>query len=244
MESQTKKAVVIVAGGSGKRMGAEMPKQFLELAGKPVLMHTINKFYHFDQRMQIVLVLPFDHIETWNRLCNEHRFTIAHKIVPGGDERFFSVKKGLAKVSENNLVAIHDGVRPLVSDEVIANTFLAAEKHGGAIPVISPSESIRQKTVDGSKPVNRDQYVLVQTPQVFKSELIKQAYQHPYQKKFTDDATVFEAAGHTIHLVEGNIENIKITRPVDLVFVEAIFDMGSSYLLNDAKLIGDDLLFC
>jgi 2-C-methyl-D-erythritol 4-phosphate cytidylyltransferase len=222
MESQTKKAVVIVAGGSGKRMGIETPKQFIELAGKPVLMHTINKFYHFGQRMQIVLVLPFDHIETWNRLCNEHRFTIAHEIVLGGDERFFSVKKGLVKVSEGCLVAIHDGVRPLVSDEVIANSFLAAEKYGGAIPVISPSESIRQKMDVGSKPVNRDQYVLVQTPQVFKSELIKKAYELPFREKFTDDATVFEAAGHTIYLVEGNPENIKITKPADLVFVEAI----------------------
>jgi len=222
METRIKKAVVIVAGGSGKRMELEMPKQFLDIAGKPLLMHTINKFYHFDQQIQIILVLPFDYIETWNRLCSEHRFTIAHEIVPGGDERFFSVKKGLAKVSENCLVAIHDGVRPLVSDDVIANAFLAAEKFGSAIPVIPPNESLRQKMDVGSEPVNRDQYVLVQTPQVFKSDLIKAAYQIPYQEKFTDDATVFEAAGHTIHLLDGNQENIKITRPADLAFAEAI----------------------
>jgi 2-C-methyl-D-erythritol 4-phosphate cytidylyltransferase len=222
MDSRIKKTVVIVAGGSGKRMELEMPKQFIEVAGIPILMHSINKFYHFDQQIQVILVLPFDYIETWNRLCSEHRFTIAHEIVPGGEERFFSVKKGLSKVAKNGIVAIHDGVRPLVSEEVIASAFLAAEKYGGAIPVIPPNESLRQIMDVGSVPLNRDQYVLVQTPQVFKSDLIKAAYEISYQEKFTDDATVFEAAGHTIHLLEGNLENIKITKPADLIFAEAI----------------------
>lgn len=222
MDKASKNAVVIVAGGSGKRMVSETPKQFIKLAGKPVLMHTINKFYHFDSKIKIVLVLPFDHIETWNRLCSEHRFTIAHEIVAGGDERFCSVKNGLGKIGDASLVAIHDGVRPLVSENVIAATFEAAQIYGGAIPVISPSESIRNKVGDKSTPVDRNQFVLVQTPQVFKSELIKKAYELPYQEKFTDDATVFEAAGHTIHLVDGNAENIKITRPADLIFAEAI----------------------
>ncbi len=222
MENQQKKAVVIVAGGSGKRMKSEVPKQFIDLADRPILMHTINKFYQFDQQIHVVLTLPFEHIETWNRLCTEHRFTIAHDIIPGGNERFFSVQNGLSKVSDDCLVAIHDGVRPLVSEEVINKTYFSAQKHGGAIPVIHPGESIRQRSIKGSKAVNRDQFVLVQTPQTFKSNLIKEAYQLPYKKNFTDDATVFEAAGHTIHLVEGNQENIKITRPSDLVFAEAI----------------------
>jgi 2-C-methyl-D-erythritol 4-phosphate cytidylyltransferase len=224
MDKSLKNVVVIVAGGSGKRMGFEVPKQFIKLAGKPILMHTIDKFYRFDPKIHIVLVLPFDHIETWNRLCSEYRFTIAHEIVPGGKERFFSVKNGLEKIDNKSLVAIHDGVRPLVGDEVIVNAFQAAEIHGGVIPVIPPSESIRKKDGNSGFPVNRDQFVLVQTPQVFKSDLIKKAYQIPFQEKFTDDATVYETAGHTIHLVEGNIENIKVTRPADLIFAESIIN--------------------
>lgn len=217
-----KNAVVIVAGGSGRRMDSEIPKQFIEIAGKPVLMHTINKFYDFDSRIYVVLVLPFDHIETWNRLCSEYRLTIAHEIVPGGEERYFSVKNGLGKIDDNYLVAIHDGVRPLVSDKIIETTFRAAGTFGGSAPVVLPSESIRKKEVGASVSVDRNQFVLVQTPQVFKSDLIKKAYEIPYHKKFTDDATVFEAAGNTIHLVDGNTENIKITRQADLIFAEAI----------------------
>ncbi len=222
MESAFKNAVVIVAGGSGKRMGSETPKQFIKLLGKPVLMHTINKFYQFDAKIYIVLALPFHHIETWNRICSEHRFTIAHEIVPGGDERYFSVKNGLEKIDNKSLVAIHDGVRPLVYEEVIERAFRAAEQYGGAIPVIPPSESIRKIDGDSSVPVDRNQFILAQTPQAFKSGLIKKAYEIPYQERFTDDATVFEAAGHSIHLVDGNAENIKITRPADLIFAEAI----------------------
>ena len=222
MEIKLNKAVVIVAGGSGKRMGAGPPKQFIEVAGKPVLMHTIIRFYHYDPLIHILLVLPFHHIETWDRLCSEHRFTIAHDIIPGGDERFFSVKNGLKKIRNEYLVAIHDGVRPLISKEVISNTFKAAEIFGGAIPVVPPGESIRQTNGDKSVPVDRGQFVLVQTPQVFKAGLIKKAYDRPYLPQFTDDATVFEAAGHTIHLIKGNTENIKITRPADLIFAEVV----------------------
>jgi len=221
MEESLKKAVIIVAGGSGKRMGSETPKQFLLLAGKPVLMHTINKFHLVFPGIKIVLVLPFDHIQIWNLLCSEHRFIVAHEIVAGGEERFFSVQNGLSKLGEDCLVAIHDGVRPLVSEEVIANTFEAAKKYGASIPVIHPAESLRQLSHDNSKSVNRNEFVLVQTPQTFKSKLIKRAYKRPYQENFTDDATVFEAAGHKVHLVEGNPENVKITRPFDLLVTEA-----------------------
>ncbi len=222
MEKKLNKAVVIVAGGSGKRMGLETPKQFIVVAGKPLLMHTILRFYNYDPNIFVVLVLPFDHIETWNRLCSCYRFTIAHQVVHGGDERYFSVKSGLEKISNDCLVAIHDGVRPLVSKQVIANTFQAAATHGGAIPVISPSESIRQLHENKSAPVDRNRFVLVQTPQIFKAGLIKEAYDIPYQPGFTDDATVFEAGGHTVHLEEGNVENIKITRPADITFAEGV----------------------
>ena len=182
------------------------------------------KFYNYDPNIFIVLVLPFDHIETWNRLCSDYRFTLAHQIVPGGDERYFSVKQGLERINANCLVAIHDGVRPLVSEKVIANTYQAAATHGGAIPVISPNESIRKKDGDISIPVNREQFVIVQTPQIFKAELLKKAYEIPYQERFTDDATVFEAGGHNVNLVEGNIENIKITRPADVMFAEGVLE--------------------
>ncbi len=222
MEKKLNKAVVIVAGGSGKRMGLETPKQFIVVAGKPILMHTIFRFYNYDPNIFIVLVLPFDHIETWNRLCSDYRFTLAHQVVPGGAERYFSVKSGLEKITNDCLIAIHDGVRPLVSEQVIANTYQAAATHGSAIPVISPSESIRKRDGDISIPVNREQFILVQTPQIFKAELLKKAYEIPYQDRFTDDATVFEANGQTVHLVEGNVENIKITRPADILFAEGV----------------------
>lgn len=216
MENRDTKAVIIVAGGSGKRMGTEIPKQFLPIAGKPMLMHTIQRFFNYDPLIFIVVVLPFGHIETWNRLCSEHRFLIAHQIVAGGEERFFSVKNGLTLIPDNFLVAIHDGVRPLVNNEVINRSFDAASLYGGAIPVVSPPESIRKIDHQGSLPVNRHEYRLVQTPQTFKADLLKKAYKKPFDSRFTDDATVFESAGYMVHLFEGNEENIKITRPIDL----------------------------
>lgn len=183
-----------------------------------MLMHTIQRFYYYDPVIFIVVVLPFGHIETWNRLCSEHRFLIAHQIVAGGEERFFSVKNGLTLIPENCLVAIHDGVRPLVSNEVIKRSFDMAARYGGAIPVILPAESIRKINREDSMPVNRDEYRLVQTPQTFKADLLKKAYDKPFDPRFTDDATVFESTGYTVHLFEGNEENIKITRPFDLEF--------------------------
>lgn len=220
MKNFENKAVIIVAGGSGKRMESDVPKQFLPLAGKPVLMHTILRFYHFDPQIRIVVVLPFQHIETWNRLCSEQRFMIAHQIVAGGNERFFSVKNGLQLIDDESIVAIHDGVRPLVSHEVIGKSFHYAAFYWGAIPVILPSESLR-KTLDlSSEPVNRAHYRLVQTPQTFRADLIKKAYNKTYNPLFTDDATVFEASGYSVHLFEGNVENIKITNPFDMKIAE------------------------
>ena len=223
MEKNKEKSVIIVAGGQGKRMDTQVPKQFLILSGWPVLMHTILKFYHFDPKINIILVLPFNHIDTWNRLCSEFRFLIAHKITTGGDERFFSVKNGLDMVSNKGLVAIHDGVRPLVSEKVIRNSFETADQFGGSIPVIPPSESLRLVQNNTSKPVDRNRYFLVQTPQTFKSEQIKKAYSQPFEKRFTDDATVFESNGNTVALIEGNRPNIKITWPSDVYLAQSIF---------------------
>lgn len=211
-----KKSVIIVAGGRGKRMGMETPKQFLPVNGKPVLMHTILKFHSCVPKIFIVVVLPFDQIEEWNRIISEHRFIIPHQIVPGGEERFHSVKNGLNKIDDDGLVAIHDGVRPLVSEKVIRESFSIAEKTGAAIPVIRPAESLRQIVNSGSKPVNRDTFRLVQTPQTFQATLIKKAYQQPYEPRFTDDASVLEADGNPVSLFEGNRENIKITWPEDI----------------------------
>lgn len=211
-----KKSVIIVAGGRGKRMGMETPKQFLPVNGKPVLMHTIFKFHNCVPKIFIVVVLPFDQIEEWNRIISEHRFIIPHQIVPGGEERFHSVKNGLNKIDDDGLVAIHDGVRPLVSEKVIRESFSIAEKTGAAIPVIRPAESLRQIVNSGSKPVNRDTFRLVQTPQTFQATLIKKAYQQPYEPRFTDDASVLEADGNPVSLFEGNRENIKITWPEDI----------------------------
>jgi len=222
MEQTISKSVIIVAGGSGSRMASEIPKQFLLLAGRPALMHTIQKFYNCFSEIKIVLVLPFHHIELWNRLISEHRFFIQHQVVAGGRERFFSVKNGLKMINDGGLVAIHDGVRPLVSDEVIIKSFQIAQAYGCAVPVISPAESLRKLENGSSYPANRENYRLVQTPQTFNNALLKKAYQQPWDKKFTDDATVFEADKNKIHLFDGNRENIKITWPSDIYFAEAM----------------------
>lgn len=216
------KTVIVVAGGLGKRMNSETPKQFLLVAGKPLLIHTLLKFYHFDQKMKIVLVLPHEYIDTWNILCSQHRFFIPHQIEPGGSARFFSVKNGLKQVDKNGLVAIHDGVRPLVPFQLIQSGFEAAARFGSAIPVIRPSESLRKIDNANSYPVDRDQYRLIQTPQIFNAALIAEAYELPWQPQFTDDATVFEANGNEVHLIEGAPENIKITLHSDLLFAEAL----------------------
>ena len=162
------KAVVIVAGGSGKRMGGDVPKQFLQLSGKPVLMHTMQRFFSFDPRIYIVLVLPFEHIETWNLLCSQHRFLIPHQVVAGGAERYDSVKNGLEKIDDAWLVAIHDGVRPLVSNATISKSFELAAESGNAIPAVPVNESLREVVEGQNRPVDRRNFYLIQTPQTFK----------------------------------------------------------------------------
>jgi len=218
------KYAVIVAGGSGKRMGNDIPKQFIEVAGKPILMHTINQFYNNDNEVQIICVLPTNQHKLWYELVDRYNFTIKHQVTKGGAERFYSVINGLKMITQNSLIAIHDGVRPLVSSDTITKCFdLAAEK-GTAIPVLQATESIRKVDNNKNQAVNRSKFFMVQTPQVFQSEILLEAYKQEYDSNFTDDASVVEKSGFDIHLVEGNVENIKITRPIDLKIAEALFN--------------------
>ena len=214
--------VVIVAGGSGKRMGSEIPKQFLELAGRPVLMHTIERFKTYNNNIEIITVLPENQLRFWIDLQKKHSFNIVHTLVKGGYNRFYSVRNGLKFVSEPGIVAIHDGVRPFVSNDTIKRCFETAEKLGNAIPAVSPVESLRILTATGNSPVDRFSVKQIQTPQVFHAGLIKKAYKQEYIKEFTDDATVLEKSGEKINIVEGNRENIKITNPEDILISTAL----------------------
>jgi 2-C-methyl-D-erythritol 4-phosphate cytidylyltransferase len=221
-----KKFALIVAGGSGSRMGSQQLKQFMEIAGKPVLMHTIEAFTTFDPAIMIILVLPENQKKFWEELCNKHKFQIPHSVANGGFLRFHSVKNGLDAIpEEDGIVFIHDSVRPLVSHETLQRCYDGAVKYGNAIPVFSVSESIRVKDAGISYPVDRSKLVLVQTPQTFRLPLIKSAYQQEYCPEFTDDATVLEKTVKSIHLVEGNRENIKITWPEDLIFAGMVFEI-------------------
>jgi len=219
--------VVIVAGGSGKRMGAEIPKQFLELAGRPVLMHTIERFKSFNEGIEIITVLPENQLRHWVELQAKFKFSVPQTLVKGGSARFYSVRNGLEFVNEPGLVAIHDGVRPFVTIETIKKCFDTAEKLGNAIPAVSVAESLRMITDTGSHPVNRLNIRQIQTPQVFNAGLLKKAYRQDYKHEFTDDATVLESTGEKINLVEGNRENIKITNPEDLVISKALLPLFS-----------------
>jgi 2-C-methyl-D-erythritol 4-phosphate cytidylyltransferase len=217
------KAIIIVAGGSGTRMGSAIPKQFLMLAGKPILMQTIEVFFHFDKNIEIILVLPENQIGYWENLKREFEFDIPHKTTSGGAERFFSVKNGLSMVSEaTEVIGIHDGVRPLVNQQTVSSCYEKAFEHGAAIPVIQIKDSIRKMREEGSKAVNRDDFCFVQTPQCFSKDVITKAYQQEFNKSFTDDASVAEAAGFHIQLTPGNTENIKITSPSDLIIAEQL----------------------
>jgi len=216
------KYIIIVAGGIGTRMNSNVPKQFMELAGKPVLMRTIEKFYQTFSDINIIVVLANHLVYDWKILCEKHNFKIHHQIVDGGEARFHSVRNGLALVPENSLVAIHDAARPLVNKDTIINTFDTAEKMGNAIPCTTISESIREINDESNKAVDRNKFVIIQTPQCFQSTLLKKAFLQSYDNSFMDDASVLEAAGEKINLVVGNKENIKITTPLDLIIAEAL----------------------
>jgi 2-C-methyl-D-erythritol 4-phosphate cytidylyltransferase len=216
------KIALIVAGGIGSRLNAAIPKQFILLGGYPVLMHTLDVFFRYDQHMRIMLVLPEHQIAAWQKLCREHDFRIRHEIRAGGETRFHSVKKNLAEIPDHCLVAVHDGVRPLVSVMTIDRCFRSALVFGNAVPCVDIPETLRKIDEKGSKQVDRTNYRLVQTPQVFESGILKKAYLQEYQADFTDDAGVVERLGHPIHLVEGNPENIKITYPKDLMVASSL----------------------
>mgnify|MGYP000052161604 FL=1 len=216
------KHVIIVAGGKGLRMGGDIPKQFLPVGGKPVLMRTIEAFYTYDSSIHIILVLPVSQQAYWKELCETYHFTLHHDIADGGDTRFHSVKNGLACVEGEGLVGVHDGVRPFVSQEVIVGCYAGAESKKAVIPVIDVVETVRHLTETGSETVPRSDYKLVQTPQVFDISLLKEAYNQPYTDAFTDDASVVEAMGKEVYLVQGNRENIKLTTPFDLKVAESL----------------------
>jgi 2-C-methyl-D-erythritol 4-phosphate cytidylyltransferase len=217
--------IIIVAGGKGMRMGADIPKQFLPIDGKPILMRTIERFHEYNPELGIILVLPQSQQEYWKQLCMEHNFKVSHTIVNGGETRFESSRNGLEAIPDEEIgvAGIHDGVRPFVSKEVIDNCFETARDDFAAIPVLPVTDTIRYVDKQGGgKNVMRSDYRVVQTPQVFDIQLLKQAYNTEYQESFTDDASVVESLGCQATMVEGNRENIKITTPFDIIVAEAL----------------------
>ena len=251
-----KKYAIIVAGGKGIRMSTELPKQFIPINDKPLLMITLEAFCRYDNELELIVVLPVAQQEYWRTLCKQYGFSVSHRIANGGETRFHSVKNGLMLIpdTEESLVAIHDGVRPFVSQKTISEAFKCAEKQGTAVPAINPVDSVRQLTgavgaglvpalapnsavgtglvpalAPQSAALDRTTLKMVQTPQVFKSFLLKEAYLQEYTPSFTDDASVVEKCGHPIILTEGNRENIKITTPLDLQIAEAIANNNEQY---------------
>lgn len=220
-----KKFALIVAGGSGSRMGNEIPKQFMEMAGKPVLMHTIEAFLAYDPEIEIVLVLPAHHFGLWEELCRRYRFNHIHRLGKGGQYRFDSVANGLKMIEGEGLVFIHDGVRPLVSRATLQRCCELAAEKGNAIPAVKVVESIRWEEGNLNKPIDRNKVWLIQTPQTFRVSLIREAYRQEFREEFTDDASVMESLGYRIYLTEGNRENIKITWPVDLLWAETLLSV-------------------
>jgi 2-C-methyl-D-erythritol 4-phosphate cytidylyltransferase len=218
------KIVLIVAGGNGTRMQSAVPKQFMLLQSLPLLMYSLNIFHIYDATMEIRLVLPENEIDSWKQLCLLHNFQLEHTLFSGGETRFHSVKNGLNNIQSPSLIAVHDGVRPLVSQATIANCFRMAEELGTAIPVTPVKESIRKIYEDDSVAEDRTLYRLVQTPQVFHSDILLNAYNAEYKAVFTDDASVVESAGFKIYITDGNEENIKITTPRDMLIAEAFLN--------------------
>ncbi len=216
--------LIIVAGGTGDRMGASMPKQFLELDGKPVLMHTIDVFRKWNADLQIILVLHPEFTDYWMQLCNHHNFVSPAKVVKGGKTRFHSVKNGLDSIEAEiiGVVGVHDAVRPLVTDSTIDFCYREAREKGSAIPVVEIFDSIRVMLEDDSHVVDRKRYRAVQTPQCFDGVILKKAYNQDYRESFTDSASVVEATGAKVFLVQGNRDNIKLTTRTDMAVAAAI----------------------
>lgn len=217
---------IIVAGGSGNRMQSSTPKQFIPVGGQPIVMHTIQRFYQYSSSITIILVLPEKEIDLWNKLCQQHSFAVPHTLITGGETRFHSVRNGLQAINATDgLVAIHDGVRPFISVSTIHNSFEVAKQKGCAITVVALKDSIRKVEVNGnSHTVDRTSFRLVQTPQTFQVPVIKQSFDQATHTNFTDDASVAEAAGFTMSLIEGSYDNIKITTPEDIIWAEAFLN--------------------
>jgi len=217
------RCAIIVAGGSGTRMGSAVPKQFLLINGLPILAHTLHAFHRADSSMQIVLVLPADQVSAWNALVSEHGISVNHMVVTGGVERSDSVQNGLKAIGDQGaVVAVHDGVRPLVSAQLITHCFTEAQTHGSAIPVTPISSSVRTVTEAGNQAVDRSSLRTVQTPQCFQREILEQAFADNPGVQVTDEASLVELNGHPIHLIDGEETNIKITTPHDLRLAEVI----------------------
>lgn len=222
-----KRYAVIVAGGQGVRMGADRPKQFLEIGGKPILRHTIERFKAFDPKVDIILVLPEAQKGWWRDYCRQSGFLDRYTMVAGGITRFHSVQNALQYVTGDGVVAVHDGVRPLLSDSLLHRLYEAAEYHPAVIPAIPVVESVRRVDGETSVPVSRDGLVLVQTPQLFDACSLKEAYRQPFSPAFTDDASVYEAAGGKVHIVPGDRINLKITTPDDMDYAAALLAISS-----------------
>lgn len=222
-----KRYAVIVAGGQGVRMGADRPKQFLEIGGKPILRHTIERFKAFDPKVDIILVLPEAQKGWWRDYCRQSGFLDRYTMVAGGITRFHSVQNALQYVTGDGVVAVHDGVRPLLSDSLLQRLYEAAEDHQAVIPAIPVVESVRRVDGETSVPVSRDGLVLVQTPQLFDARSLKEAYRQPFSPAFTDDASVYEAAGGKVHIVPGDRINLKITTPDDMDYAAALLAISS-----------------
>jgi 2-C-methyl-D-erythritol 4-phosphate cytidylyltransferase len=219
-------SVIITAGGVGKRMGATLPKQFLLLHGKPILMHTIESFHRFDSTAELLVTLPEEQIHVWKELCALHGFVVPHQLVAGGEERFHSIQHAL-KLVTGEIVAVHDGVRPLIDHTLIKRLIEASQIHQAVVPVVPIKESLRQMIDGESKAVVRSDFVTVQTPQLFHRDVLIASYQQSYQRNFTDDASVVEAMGKKIETVVGSESNIKITQPIDLQMAEYLFQHKS-----------------
>ncbi|PUZ24795.1 2-C-methyl-D-erythritol 4-phosphate cytidylyltransferase [Chitinophaga parva] len=222
MSSNRRKVAIIVAGGSGVRMGSAVPKQFLQLAGKPVLAHTLQAFAQAYEDLEIILVLPAAHFAQAATILQHFPDAGRVQVIAGGETRFHSVKNGLDQVKDDAVIFVHDGVRPLVTPALIRRCYEAALQHGSAIPVIPVKDSIRVLQENGNAAADRERFRIVQTPQTFTAAVLVPAFERPFDPLFTDEASVVEMAGHAIHLVEGDPENIKITQPHDLVIAEAL----------------------
>lgn len=212
-------SILITAGGIGKRMGVDVPKQFLLLFGRPILIHTLERLHGFAPKAQFIITLPEEWKQEWQQLCTKHNCDIKHEVISGGKERFNSVKKALEHCSENH-VLIHDGVRPLVSKDCFERALDSVKSNVASIPFVAINESMRRLEGEQNHAVNRDEYLIIQTPQCFHLKELKEAYEQNYSPQFTDDASVMEASGHTIHLFEGNPENVKITQAKDIQLAE------------------------